>query len=68
MRAPSDTDERLRSAHERLDLAVAAHVKARADDNRSKTPATKKVREAAVVELELAARKLAEMVGREFGL
>lgn len=55
-------------AHARLDAAKAGYEKARSDDNRLKTPATKQAREAAVVELQLAARKLAEIVGREFGL
>jgi len=61
-------DARLRAAQDRLELAIAAHAKARAEDNRLKTPASKKARDAAVVELELAGRKLADLVRREFGV
>jgi hypothetical protein len=61
-------EERSRLARERLELAVSSHGKARADDNRLKTAATKSAREAAVAELRLAARKAAENLAREFGL
>lgn len=60
--------EQLAKAGARLEFAIIAHRNARDADNAWKTPATKRAREAAVVELELAARKVAELTTKEFGL
>jgi hypothetical protein len=64
----ADREAHIRAAHRRLDAAVVAHVNARAEDNRLKTPATKKAREVAVTELELAARKVAALMATSYGL
>ncbi len=53
---------------ERLDSAVAAYERARRDDNRLKTEATKRAREKALVELRLAGMAADRELRLAFGL
>jgi hypothetical protein len=56
------------SPPDRLELAIAALAKARAAGNRSSTPATKQARAAAVVESQLATRKVTEWMAKGGGV
>jgi hypothetical protein len=63
-----ETADRLRDAQIRLQRALDAYEAARREDSRLKTPATKDARDRAVVELQLATRKLTEVTGKLYGM
>jgi hypothetical protein len=65
--ATDATSTRLRLAHSRLDAAIMALERARAEDNRHKTPATNAAREKAMTEMMLASKALAELVAKVYG-